>query len=262
MHSEFANGKLGSSRKAKYRVIVRERIFEMKKLFYIVSVVSMAVMMCAIYISCTSNKNEKKGESAMAKIYYQGHGSLRLTSSAGTVVYIDPFTGDGYDVPADLILVTHQHPDHNKIELVTQKENCIVLQNFDMLPDGKTYQTKTVGDIKIEAVQAYNKNHKKEECVGYIVTVDGKQIYFSGDTSTTEQMPSFAARSLDYAFLPCDGFYNMDIPEAISCAETIKAKHTVPIHIKPGALFDADRAATFKTPSALIVAAGTEIELQ
>lgn len=212
----------------------------------------------AVFAGCASAKN---GGKSMAKIYYQGHGSLRLISSKGTVVYIDPFTGDGYDMPADLILVTHQHPDHNKLDLVTKKSDCVVLQNFDMLPDGKTYQTKTVGDIKIEAVQAYNKNHKKEECVGYIVTVDGKQIYFAGDTSTTEQMPSFAARNLDYAFLPCDGKFNMDIPEAISCAEKIKAKHTVPIHMAPGELFNAERAATFKTPSALIVPAGQEIEL-
>ena len=52
----------------------------------------------------------------MAELLYQGHGSLRLTTAAGTVVYIDPFMGDGYDVPADLVLVTHQHYDHRSID--------------------------------------------------------------------------------------------------------------------------------------------------
>ena len=42
----------------------------------------------------------------MAKLLYQGHGSMRLISEGGTVVYIDPFAGEGYDRPADLILVT------------------------------------------------------------------------------------------------------------------------------------------------------------
>ena len=41
----------------------------------------------------------------MAKILYQGHGSLRLTSDGGTVVYLDPFVGDGYDKPADFAYV-------------------------------------------------------------------------------------------------------------------------------------------------------------
>jgi len=48
----------------------------------------------------------------MATMYYQGHGSYRFTLGDGRVVYVDPFAGDGYDVPADLILVTHGHGDH------------------------------------------------------------------------------------------------------------------------------------------------------
>ena len=31
----------------------------------------------------------------MAKLLYQGHGSMRLISEGGTVVYIDPFAGEG-----------------------------------------------------------------------------------------------------------------------------------------------------------------------
>ena len=48
----------------------------------------------------------------MAKLYYQGHGSFRLTSQNGTVLYVDPYAGDGYLLPADYILVTHEHGDH------------------------------------------------------------------------------------------------------------------------------------------------------
>ena len=39
----------------------------------------------------------------MTEILYQGHGSLRITAQGGMVIYIDPFMGQGYDVPADLI---------------------------------------------------------------------------------------------------------------------------------------------------------------
>ena len=49
----------------------------------------------------------------MPKLLYQGHGSFRLTASDGTVIFIDPFIGTGYDLPADVILVSHQHDDHN-----------------------------------------------------------------------------------------------------------------------------------------------------
>ena len=49
----------------------------------------------------------------MADFLYQGHGSFRLVSDAGCVIYIDPFAGEGYDLPADLVLVSHEHGDHN-----------------------------------------------------------------------------------------------------------------------------------------------------
>ena len=40
----------------------------------------------------------------MAKLLYQGHGSFRLVSEKGTVVYVDPYVGEGYDLEADLVL--------------------------------------------------------------------------------------------------------------------------------------------------------------
>ena len=51
----------------------------------------------------------------MSKVLYQGHGSFRLTTAKGTVVYIDPYAGKGYDKPADLVLVSHEHSDHNAV---------------------------------------------------------------------------------------------------------------------------------------------------
>ena len=53
----------------------------------------------------------------MPKLLYQGHGSFRLTTDDNRFIYVDPYKGKGYDMPADIILVTHQHSDHNKIKL-------------------------------------------------------------------------------------------------------------------------------------------------
>jgi len=39
--------------------------------------------------------------------------------------------------------------------------------------------------ITIHAVPAYNKNHDRSQCVGYILFIDDKIIYASGDTSIT-----------------------------------------------------------------------------
>ena len=196
----------------------------------------------------------------MAKLLFQGHGSFRLTSTAGQGVYIDPFAGEGYDVPADLILVSHQHGDHNQVQLCTQKPGCRIISNVEALAGGEHHRHHVDGII-VTAVQAYNQNHKVDECVGFIVEVDGVKIYFSGDTSTTDDMANFSKLELDYAFLCGDGVYNMDMAEAAACARLIGAKHNVLVHTTPGVLFDAEKAAAWDAPNKLIVAAGQEIEL-
>ena len=198
----------------------------------------------------------------MPKLLYQGHGSFRLTSNDGTVVFIDPFAGTGYDIPADLILITHEHEDHNRIDLITQKPGCKIITEVEALAGGKHNSFSEKG-IEIEAVEAgYNQGHTPKDSVGYIIVVDGVKLYFAGDTSITPQMPEFAARKLDYAFLCADGIYNMNLEEAAKCAEIIGARHNVPVHLKPGELFDREMAESFKGPNRLIIEAGEEINLK
>ena len=194
------------------------------------------------------------------KFLYQGHGSYRITAADGRVIYIDPYAGSGYDKSADILLVTHQHDDHNKVELVTQKPGCTVITNVEALAGGK-HNTFNVGGIIIEAVEACNVNHDPKECVGFILTVDGIKIYIASDTSKTKSMESFASRKLDYALLPIDGFYNMDLNGASECARLIGARVNIPVHMKPGELFDMERAKAFDAPGKRIVPAGEEFDL-
>ena len=201
----------------------------------------------------------------MTEILYQGHGSLRITAQGGMVIYIDPFMGQGYDVPADLILVTHDHFDHNKVKKPARKDGCTVWTYADFI-DGGRYLTKALGDVTVRAVEAYNKNHPKGECVGFVLTLGGKKVYVAGDTSRTEMMPSLADQNLDCAFLPIDGKYNMGPEEAAECAELIRAKRVVPYHMVPmtplgGKGFDRKRAEAFRAENRVILPAGETLTL-
>ena len=200
----------------------------------------------------------------MAKLLYQGHGSFRVESEAGTVIYFDPYAGDGYDKPAHFILVTHQHSDHNQVAIVTKAPGCRVITWEDALADGK-HQTFTLehgsDTLVVEAVEAGNENHDPSQCVGYIITVDGVSIYGAGDTSRTGEMETMPTRKLDYALLPTDGVYNMDLDEAAECARIIGARFTIPIHLKPGELFSRKRAEQLNAQNRLILEPGQEIQL-
>lgn len=196
----------------------------------------------------------------MAKLYYQGHGSCRIVTDSGTVIYLDPFAGDGYDLPANLIFVTHEHADHNQVDRMPHAPGCVIITEREALKGGR-YNDFVLGPVRARAVEAYNRNHRKDASVGYILTVDGRTVYFSGDTSRTSQMETMAAMKLDWALLPIDGIYNMGPEEASECAALIGAKTVIPIHMKPDTLFDQEMAERFQAPNRLILRPGEEITL-
>ena len=207
----------------------------------------------------------------MARMLYQGHGSYRITLNDETVVYVDPFAGDGYDLPADLILVTHEHFDHNQVEKMPHAPACTIVRAADTHPSLNEYLTLESHGVRITAVQACNKNHPIDKCVGFVLEFDGVTFYASGDTSMTDDMRSgkLAAMGIDYAMFPGDGFYNMDVAEASECAKLVDARHSIPIHIvpmsnpdDPNQLFSHKRAEAFTGPGRIILSPGDVLELE
>ena len=182
-------------------------------------------------------------------------------TDGGTVVFLDPYVGKGYDLPADLVLVTHEHFDHNQVRLVSMKKGGKILRHGDFLSGGK-YRTIVFRDLTIEGTPACNRNHPIDQCVGLLISVDGIKLYDAGDTSRTDYMKQrLANENLDYALLPTDGIFNMNAEEASKCAAVIRAKHSIPIHMNPRAPFDQKIADAFHAEGKLVLKPGDEISL-
>ena len=100
------------------------------------------------------------------RLLYQGQGNIRIVTLEGTVIYIDPCAGIGFDLPADLLLVTHDDLDHNKTAKVAlRSEGCRIITQDEALTGGG-HQSFDLGYATVQVVEAgYNDNH-----VGYVIS--------------------------------------------------------------------------------------------
>jgi L-ascorbate metabolism protein UlaG (beta-lactamase superfamily) len=172
------------------------------------------------------------------KITWLGHASFRIKGAKSTV-YIDPWKLKSPE-PADLVCITHSHFDHLSEEDVAKikKASTVIIgppdckagfgSSFKSIAPGQTIE---VGDVKVEAVPAYNINKdfhpKKNNWVGYVLTVDGVRIYHTGDSDVIPEMSSVTA---DVALVPVGGTYTMTAKEAADATKKINPKVAVPMH--------------------------------
>lgn len=190
----------------------------------------------------------------MENMTWFGHASFSFIDrlSGNRIYYVDPFhlphNGAKLLEKADIIFVTHAHPDHLSPPDISQllKDDTVVVATMDSLETLKITQEKfpvmpsqeyTLKGFKFKTFPAYNvtaeRPHPKEKgWVGYIFTVNNVKIYHAGDTDFIPEMRNLKNENLDIALLPIGGTYVMTPEEAVEAANAISAKKTIPMHYK------------------------------
>lgn len=181
------------------------------------------------------------------EMHFIGHGSLMFMVN-GFCIHIDPVRSSGNytKLPkADLVLVTHDHYDHLDSKLIAElrKPETVMLCHQKCMATVSWSRTlaagesKTVGDITVEGVHAYNivnmrspgqPFHPKGSGIGFILGIGGKKFYIAGDTENTPEMK--ALKDIDVAFLPMNLPYTMTPEMVADAANAFKPKILYPYH--------------------------------
>ncbi len=193
-------------------------------------------------------------DSGALSITFLGHGSL-LFSFDGMTIAIDPFSkvADYATLPkADLILVTHDHPDHldpgalglirtDKTVVAANPASAAKIPGAVALKNGDSNvfagTGKNPAGIRVTAVPAYNLLHESSpgklfhprgDGNGYVLAFGNVNVYVAGDTENIPEMKSLAG--VDIAFLPMNLPYTMTPEMAADAARMLRPKILYPYH--------------------------------
>ena len=216
-----------------------------------ISLIVLFAFISGIITAQKANLDELKTLTGILKIQPILHGSLVLTHNNKTI-YVDPYGGGKLyedQKPPDIILITDIHGDHLNQETLdaidTSKSIFIVPQAAaDNLPEKYNSQLVILNngqgvhrmDYFIQAIPMYNlpeeenAKHPKGRGNGYILNIDDKRIYISGDTEDITEMRML--RNIDVAFLCMNLPYTMDIHQAASAVLDFKPKIIYPYHYR------------------------------
>ena len=176
------------------------------------------------------------------------HGTA-LVEAMGLRIWIDPWSKANLaGATADVVLITDIHFDHFDVEALAKVlgPNTVVVAPPAV---AEQYTTKKVGfilkngehaevkGIGVDAVPMYNLVrgpeagklfHDPGRGNGYVLTIEGKRLYFAGDTECTPEMRALA--NIDLAFVPMNLPYTMTPEESAGCVAGFKPKQVVAYH--------------------------------
>ncbi len=202
------------------------------------------------------------------KLTYFGHSCFLLETESAKILF-DPFITpnelakdiDVDKIQADYILVSHGHEDHvADVVSIGQRCDSTVVSNFEIVT---WFQNKGIKkghpmnfggswsfDFgKVKYVQAIHSSVLPDGSYGgnpggFILTIEGKTIYYAGDTALFSDMKLFAQKQdIDYAILPIGDNFTMGIDDAIEAAKFVNCAKVIGMHYDTFGFIVIDKAA-------------------
>ena len=197
------------------------------------------------------------------KVKWLGHAAFLITSQGGTRIITDPYerqaglTYDDMDEAADIVLVSHDHFDHNCVAAVRGSPQVV-----------RGVGARTVEGIELTGMATYHdeaEGAQRGPNTVFCFTVDGIRVCHLGDLGhmlTEEQVAQMG--QVDVLIIPVGGVFTIDAAVATRVCERLNPRVVVPMHFKtPKCTFLTGAVEDFtKEKPEVRVMEGAEVELR
>lgn len=166
------------------------------------------------------------------KIIWHGQSCFQIITqtkkSKEVTIVIDPFSeGIGLRVPklqADILLITHNHRDHNNVKAVSG--------NPFLIEGSGEYEIKGVFIQGIPAFHDASLGRERGEVTIYTILAEGMSVCHLGDLGqkelTADQLEKIG--NIDILMIPIGGTYTISAKEALKIMAQIEPKIIIPMH--------------------------------
>jgi L-ascorbate metabolism protein UlaG (beta-lactamase superfamily) len=169
------------------------------------------------------------GGARAVELRWYGQSMVSLRSASGDLVVIDPFDESfGYRLPdltAQIVLVTHGHPDHSNVEGLGGDPRIF-----------REARSAEIGGLRVRAVSTFHDDVRGFDSganLVWVVEMDGLRIAHLGDLGhalSPDQLEQL--RGVDICFVPVGGTYTLGPAGATEVIEQLASAIVVPIHFK------------------------------
>jgi len=173
-------------------------------------------------------------------IRYHGWSFFLVTTPDGLRIAMDPYGNIGYPFPeveADVVTVSHEHSDHNNVELVKGSPRV-----YRGVPPGTADWNRVYerfGNTRVFVVAAFHDDVQGTSPRGlnavFVVESDGVRIAHLGDIgqSALTDGQLRALGTIDVLMIPVGaGPFTVTVPQANNLVAQIQPKVVIPIHYK------------------------------
>ena len=183
-----------------------------------------------------------------------GHGTWQISLPEHTIL-LDPFFDDNpsspikaAEVDADFILISHGHFDHiADAAAVANRTNATVVAIYEvaqwLAQNGEVKETIGMnigGGVQlpfghVKMTPALHSSQLPDgsyggEPAGFVLTLNGKRIYFACDTGLFSDMTLIGTRGIDLAVLPIGDLFTMGPDDSIEAIKLLRPKRVAPAH--------------------------------